>query len=142
MLLPALVAWPTAAFSERGPRLLADPGAVSAGVDEDPNTARVIVQYRSGSTLARLAASVGRAQHAARLGARLALPLADGRPLGPHSQGLHGQGLSSRQLAARLSAQPDVEWAVVDQRRTITAALPNDPYYGANQTSITPTVGQ
>ena len=142
MLLPALVAWPTAAFSERGPRLLADPSAVSVGADEDPNTARVIVQYRSGSTLARLAASAGRAQHAARLGARLALPLADGRPLGPHSQGLHGQGLSSRQLAARLSAQPDVEWAVVDQRRTITAALPNDPYYGANQTSITPTVGQ
>ena len=142
LLLPALAVWPNAAFSERGPRLLADPGLVSAAVDEDPNTARVIVQYRNGSTLARLAASAGRAQHAARLGSRLALPLVDGRPLGPHSQGLHGQGLSSRQLAARLSAQPDVEWAVVDQRRTITAVLPNDPYYGANQTSITPTVGQ
>jgi serine protease len=143
LLLSALVAWPNAAFSERGPRRLADPGALSTAVaDEDPNNASVIVQYRSGSTLARLAVSAGRAQHASRLGARLSLPLVNGRPLGPHSQGLRGQGLSSRQLAARLSAQPDVEWAVVDQRRTVTAVLPNDPYYGANQTSITPTVGQ
>jgi len=143
LLLSTLAVWPDAALSERGPRLLADPGAVSAAAaDDDPNSARVIVQYRSGSTLARLAATAGRAQHAGRLGSRLALPLVDGRPLGPHSQGLRGQGLSSRQLAARLSAQPDVEWAVVDQRRTITAELPNDPFYGANQTSITPTVGQ
>jgi serine protease len=135
--------WPSAAVSERGPKVLIDPATVSAAAaDEDPNNARVIVQYRTGSTLAKLAATAGRAQHAGRMGSRLGLPLVDGRHLGPHSQGLRGKGLSSRQLAARLSALPDVEWAVVDQRRTITAVLPNDPYYGPNQTSITPTVGQ
>ena len=143
LLLPALGLWPDAAFSERGPQRLSAPAAFAAVADgEDPNTARVIVKYREGSTLARLAASAGRAQHAGRLGSRLALPMTDGRSLGPHSQGLQAQGLSSRQLVARLAAQPDVEWAAVDQRRTITGVLPNDPFYGAGQTSITPAVGQ
>ena len=141
LLLPALGLWPDAAFSERGPQRLTAPAAAAAD-DEDPNNARVIVKYREGSTLARLAASAGRAQHAGRLAARLALPMTDGRPLGPHSQGLRAQGLSSRQLVARLAAQPDVEWAAVDRRRTITGVVPNDPYYGAGQTLITPTVGQ
>jgi serine protease len=44
-------------------------------------------------------------------------------------------------LAARLGRQPEVEWAVPDERRYATAA-PNDPYYGPNQVAITPTVGQ
>ena len=139
LLMPALGCWPDAAFSERGPQRLNAPAAADF---EDPNNARVIVKYRDGSTLARLAVSAGRAQHAGRLGARLGLPMVDGRPLGPHSQGLRAQGLSSRQLLARLAAQPDVEWAAVDQRRTISGVVPNDPYYGAGQTSITPTVGQ
>ena len=144
LLLPALGLWPDAAFSEHGPHALAatTSAAVAAAADEDPNHARVIVKYRDGSTLARLAASAGRAQHAGRMGVRLALPMLDGRPLGPHSQGLRAQGLSSRQLVARLAAQPDVEWAAVDARRTITGVVPNDPYYGAGQTSITPSVGQ
>ncbi len=139
LLMPALGLWPDAAVSERGPRLQA---LVAPAQGEDPNNARVIVKYRAGSDLARAAGMAGRAQHASRLSARLALPLADGRPLGPHSQGLRAMGLSSRQLVARLQAQPDVEWAVVDQRRSITGVLPNDPYYAGNQTSITPTVGQ
>ena len=139
LLMLALGAWPGAAASERGPRravLAAAPAAL-----EDPNLARVIVKVRSGGALARAADASGRAQHAARLGVRLALPLVDGRPLGAHTQGLRGRGLSSRQLVARLMAQPDVEWAVVDERRYITA-VPNDPYYGPNQASITPAVGQ
>ena len=143
LLLPALGLWPDAAFSERGPQRLSAPATGTAAVaDEDPNNARVIVKYRDGSALAQLAASAGRAQHASRLATRLALPMADGRPLGPHTQGLQARGLSSRQLVARLAAQPDVEWAAVDQRRTITGVVPNDPYYRAGQTSITPAVGQ
>ena len=138
LLMPALGLWPEAAFSERSPRAAA---VALAAVQEDPNQARVIVKFRSASTLARAAGGSGRAQHAGRMGSRLALPLVDGRPLGPHTQALRGHGLSSRQLAARLAAQPDVEWAVVDERRFITA-VPNDPYYAAGQTSITPTVGQ
>ncbi len=145
-LLPALLLLtlgllPVAAFSaERGPRVQA---VAPAAVDEDASNARVIVKYRADSELARSAGgTTGRSQHARRLALRLALPMADGRPLGPHSQGLRATGLSSRQLVARLLAQPDVEWAVVDQRRTISAVLPNDPYYGDNQVSVTPAVGQ
>ena len=140
------------AQAERGPRATASAAAATtpaaatsaraAVADEDSSTARVIVRYRDGSVLAQAGAAAGRAQHAARLASRLALPLTDGRALGQHTQGLHGRGLSSRQLVARLSAQPDVDWAVVDRRRTITAQIPNDPYFGPNQTSITPTVGQ
>ena len=138
LLMPALGLWPEAAFSERNPHAAA---VAPAAAQEDPSQARVIVKFRSASALARAAGGSGRAQHAGRLGGRLALPLVDGRPLGPHTQALRGHGLSSRQLAARLAAQPDVEWAVVDERRFITA-VPNDPYYAAGQTSITPSVGQ
>ena len=138
LMMPALGLWPAAAFSERNPPAAS---VAPAAALEDPNQARVIVKFRSASALARAAGAGGRAQHAGRLGSRLALPLVDGRPLGPHTQALRGQGLSSRQLAARLAAQADVEWAVVDERRYITA-VPNDPYYAAGQTSITPAVGQ
>ncbi len=135
LLLIALM--PGAAFSERGPVPRS-----AAPVAEDQSNARVIVKFRAGSALARAAVAAGRAQHAGPLGKRLSLPLTDGRPLGPHTQGLHGKGLSSAQLAARLAAQPDVEWAEVDQRRHIHAVQPNDLYYAANQTGITPLVGQ
>ena len=131
--------------AERGPRLAGSAGTTfttAAALDEDSNAARVIVRYRAGSALALAGTAAGRAQHAARLASRLALPLTNGRVLGQHTQGLHGRGLSSSQLVARLQAQPDVEWAVVDRRRSITGQVPNDPFYGAGQTSITPTVGQ
>ena len=141
-----LAGFGTTTQAERAPRMTTSAvTSASAGVlagDEDGNGARVIVRYRAGSVLAQAGATAGRAQHAARLASRLALPLTDGRALGQHTQGLHGRGLSSRQLMTRLLAQPDVEWAVVDRRRTITAVLPNDPYYGPDQTSITPSVGQ
>ena len=134
----------SAAQAERGPRLTPSAQAqmqTQTGA-EDTDGARVIVRYRAGTALALAGTAAGRAQHAARLASRLALPLTDGRVLGQHTQGLHGRGLSSRQLVARLQAQPDVEWAVVDRRRSITGQVPNDPFYGAGQISITPTVGQ
>ncbi len=107
---------------------------------EDPDRARVIVKYREGSALQ--ATAPRRPQFADRIGQRLALALADGRVLGHRTQGLHGRGMSSSALAARLAALPEVEWAVVDQRRGINAVLPNDPYYPGGQTTITPLVGQ
>ncbi len=143
--LLALLASPPAtlaalAASERGPVRRA------IGVaPEDASQARVIVKFRAGSALMRpLSAANGpplRPQHAARLATRLALPLTDGRVLGSRTQGLHGLGLSSSQLAARLAAQPDVEWAVPDRRRRLLA-LPNDPAFGAGQIGITPAAGQ
>ncbi|HSW07863.1 S8 family peptidase [Aquabacterium sp.] len=136
--------------AERGPQQLRRP-AVQA---EDASTARVIVKYKADSSLMRALSASGTTsttattatatalpQHAARLAQRLALPLTDGRVLGRRTQALRGTGLSSSQLATRLAALPDVEWAVVDQRRQLYA-LPNDPYLGDRQTGITPTAGQ
>ena len=114
---------------------------------EDPSNARVIVKYRSDSTLRQ--ALTGRSgvpvlvepQHASVLSARIRVPLADGRVLGPHTQQIRGTGVSSSELARQLSAMSDVEWATVDERRYVHAA-PNDPYFGPNQAVVTPTVGQ
>ena len=138
LALPPAFGGATRPAPEMGPRQARPAASV-----EDGAQGRVIVQYRSESALmqAPLAGARGRPQHAAALGQRLGLPLRDGRVLGTRMQALHGEGLSSTALAARLRAQADVEWAVVDERRTISAA-PNDPYYGPNQASITPVVGQ
>lgn len=133
--------------AERGPLVVraARPAA------EDASSARVIVKYRSDSMLMRALAAPGttaagtaaaaRPQQARALSQRLGLPLTDGLVLGARTQALRGVGLSSSQLAARLAAQADVEWAVPDERRRI-AALPNDPYLADGQASITPTAGQ
>jgi serine protease len=123
------------------------PGTRPAVAAEDPSEARVIVKYRSTSTLMQALSATGgttgRTQplHATMMGQRLGLPMQDGRVLDGQTQSLRGQGLSSSQLAARLAQQAEVEWAVPDERRYVAAA-PNDPYYGPNQTTITPTVGQ
>ncbi|MBC7731559.1 MAG: S8 family serine peptidase [Bacteriovorax sp.] len=71
---------------------------------------------------------------------RLGLALTDGRVLGARSQLVHAEGVSSKDLALRLSAQTDVEYAVVDGRMRALAA-PNDPRYAGGQ-SGTPVVGQ
>lgn len=107
---------------------------------EDPDNARVIVKYRNGSALARDAA--GAPRHAARLGRQMTLALVDGHVLGRRTQSLRARGLSSTALAARLVANPEVEWAVPVGRKTISAVIPNDPYFADGQTSITPAAGQ
>ena len=107
---------------------------------EDPDNARVIVKYRGGSPLAVTA--VGRPQHATRLGRQLTLAMQDGHVLGQRTQSLRASGLSSSQLAARLAALPEVEWAVPARRKTINAVEPDDPYFGGGQTTVTPAVGQ
>ena len=122
------------AWAAGGPRQ-----GVRAAV-EDPDNARVIVKYRGGSPLA--VAAAGRPQHAARLGRQLTLAMQDGHVLGQRTQSLRASGLSSGQLAARLAALPEVEWAVPARRKTITAIEPNDPYFGDGQTKVTPAVGQ
>lgn len=138
-----------AAWSATGLDLGTERGPVRAhrAMAEDPSSARVIVKYRADSTLRR--ALAGRSgfpvqmapQHAALLSARTHVLMVDGRVLGPHTQQIRGTGVSSSELARQLSAMSDVEWATVDERRYVHAA-PNDPYFGANQAVITPTVGQ
>jgi len=141
--LAMCAAWAPGAGAEPGPRL---PGRITS-TPADLSNARVIVKYRADSTMMRVlsarstSAAGVQPLHAATLSQRLSLPLADGRVLGSRMQSLQGSGLSSAQLAERLAALPDVEWAVPDERRGI-AAVPNDPYFGAGQATITPTAGQ
>ena len=140
LLASALAAWSgpaSSATAEAGPRPRAN---ALAAQTEDPDNARVIVKYRAGSALDHDAA--GAPRHAARLGKQLALALRDGHVLGRRTQSLHASGLSSSQLATRLAARADVEWAVPARRKFINGVRPNDPYFDDNQTTITPAVGQ
>lgn len=118
----------------------AGPKQAARAAAEDPDTARVIVKYRSGSALA--VAAAGQPRHAARLGRQLTLSMQDGHVLGQRTQSLRASGLSSSQLATRLAALPEVEWAVPVRRKTITAVEPNDPHFAGGQDSVTPAVGQ
>lgn len=123
-----------AAWAAGGPRQVAQAPL------EDPVNARVIVKYRSGSTLA--VAAAGQPRHAARLGRQLTLAMQDGHVLGQRTQSLRATGLSSSQLAARLAALPEVEWAEPVRRKTFNAVVPNDPYFAGGQTTVTPAAGQ
>ncbi|NBU49800.1 MAG: peptidase [Betaproteobacteria bacterium] len=148
ILLTAVVAAAGAAAeaAEPGPRMAR---AVPAPVHEDPEVARVIVKYRADSALRRVqssgagetGASAAQPIHAARLSQAIRAPLSDGRVLGPHTQAVRGQGLSSSELARRLRVLPEVEWAVVDERRRV-GNLPNDALFSDNQRNATPAVGQ
>jgi serine protease len=110
--------------------------------------ARVIVKFRVDSQLMRAqSARTGVAtqtvlpQHAQALSGRVGLSLTNGRTIGSHAQVLKAKGLSSRQLADRLAAQSDVEYAVVDGRKR-ALATPSDPLYLGGQNTATPAVGQ
>lgn len=126
--------------AERGPV------ARVTAINPVPQDARVIVKFRDGASLLRTQAqSVGKGvtalNHAVALGARSGLSLTDGRSLDARTQVMRGVGLSSANLASTLAQDPDVEWAVPDQRR-FAADVPNDPLYPGSQTSHTPVVGQ
>ena len=132
---------PPARAAERGPVFTSPPAQASAATE-----ARVIVKFKAGSSLMR-ALSVQRGlnalpQQAQTLSARLGLALTDGIPIGARAQVVKAQGISSRDLADRLAAQPDVEYAVPDGRVHAFGAVPNDPLYADNQPSATPVVGQ
>ncbi|WP_284618703.1 S8 family peptidase [Aquabacterium humicola] len=106
---------------------------------------RVIVKLRPASTAMRALGAAPRRppgpQAAATLSLRTGLALTDGRVIDARMQALRGApGLSSAALAARLAADPDVEYAVPDRRR-FPLALPNDPLFAA-QPSISPAAGQ
>ena len=135
--LCASAALPSAGI-ERGPQ----PRALA--VNAASGEARVIVKLKSESSLmqALSARTAGaRPAHAQALGARLGMTLTDGRALGPRTQVLKAQGLTSRELADRLAAQPDVEYVSIDERKFALAA-PNDPLYASGQTGTVPPTGQ
>jgi len=135
-LMPLLAVAPNDAFAQS-----ASASAVAAA------HARVIVKYKAGGALMRESALAARdpdrvaVQVAGRLSQRLGLTLRDGFAIAPRTQVLFARDLSSAELVARLQADPDVEYAEVDERMHITA-VPNDPRYADNQPVITPAAGQ
>lgn len=132
----ALAGWGLAA--QTGAASAAESSGASAAVAVP--AARVIVAFRDGAAVTR--------QHrwrkgAARAEVRVALQrraeglqgharahLLAGRAIGERAQVVRAVGLSSEDLAQRLSAHPDVAWAVVDGWRRVQSA-PNDPYFSA-----------
>ena len=131
LVVNGLVAALPAAGFERGPARRGGPAA-----DVVETQARVIVKFKADSALMRpLAASTSATatatstsvlpQHAQALSARLGLSLTNGRMIGAREQVIKAKGMSSRELADRLGAQSDVEYAAVDGRRWAQAA-PND----------------
>jgi serine protease len=108
--------------------------------------ARVIVKFRErasvlSSSSAGTAAAGSGPQQASVMGSRLGLALANGRALGARTQVMTGTGVSSAALAGALSADPDVEWAEIDQKRYVQAAPVNDPLYPDNVSTSTASNG-
>nr|HET7857634.1 hypothetical protein [Caldimonas sp.] len=123
-------------------------GPLQAPSAQSSTMARVIVKYRADSTLLRKQAlSVAGQQtlQAAALGNRIGIALDAGRAITERSHVVLGRGLTSQQLAARIAAQSDVEYAVPDERKRIVE-VPNDPLYASGPpigaTSGGPAVGQ
>lgn len=131
--------------------------STAATAAAEPPNARVIVGYRDGAALTAAhpwrkgasAADVRRAsqQRADALTRRAGVALTTGRAIGQRAQVLMARGIDSATLARRLAADPDVAYAVVDQRRR-ALAVPNDPLFSAgpavNLQTLTggPEVGQ
>lgn len=112
----------------------------------EPDTGRVIVKYRDGSVLLRgpNAAVLPRPLHADVLSRRTGWALEDRHVLGPRMQSLvvRERGVSAAQLARRLAADPDVEWAQPVRRKWAASVVPNDPLFGAGGAAPQPAVGQ
>jgi serine protease len=135
LVLLAELAVAPAWSAERGPLRRAP------GVQPVETEARVIVKFKADSSMMRalaVSATAARPMQAQALSSRLGLEMSDGHALGPRTQVLTAKGIGSRELAARLSAQSDVEYAEVDERMRAYAA-PNDPRY---LTSPSPVAGQ
>jgi serine protease len=134
--------------------LLGSPIAIEAPHAQNsaaPENARVIVKYRAESNLARkhaLTVSGKRRLQTEALGADVGVALLGGPEIAERSHVVIARGMGSSALAARLASHPDVEFAVVDQKRR-AAVVPNDPFYTSRPynsttapTSGGPLVGQ
>jgi len=105
---------------------------------ESVDVARVIVKFRQDSSMVRrhtLSAKASASEtldkvtaRANSLGTRLGLTLRTGRALTSHVQVISAKGISAATLAARLTAEADVEYAVIDYRRKHFGS-PTDPMY-------------
>ncbi len=113
---------------------------------ESAGNGRVIVKFRERASILSVSANSGTGsaaatgpQKATALGARLGLALTDGRILGERTQVMKASGMSSTALAQAIGADPEVEWAEVDEKRYIQASPVNDPLYPDNlSTAVAP----
>ncbi|WP_083440505.1 S8 family peptidase [Aquincola tertiaricarbonis] len=146
LLLPMVLAFGAlTAHAERAPRL---PTLSNAAIASE---ARVIVKFKADSSTLRaraLSATAGRDsvalmlnERAGLLGSRAGVSLSSGSPAGERAQVVMASGITSEQLAARLSADAEVEYAEPDRRMT-RLAVPNDPYFSSRDAAVTPDVGQ
>jgi serine protease len=123
--------------AERGPAPRAKPA-------ERIDIGRVIVKFKARAKILQVQGAQGTdvlPQRAHVLASRLGLSLADGRAMGERTQLMTAAGIASTELAERIAADSEVEWAVADQRRFI-ARVPNDSLYATGQTGSIPEVGQ
>jgi serine protease len=128
------------------PHAAATTGATAATQE----TARVIVQYKAGSSVMRalsarteLPANQRIPRHAAVLSTRHGVAMTDGAAVSARSQVVFAKGMSSAKLAELLSKDADVEFAEPDRKRRILAVSPpNDPLYPVQTGPATPAVGQ
>ena len=112
---------------------LAQVPAAAAG--QAAGAGRVIVKLKADSALLRaqaqsLSAAAQKTSRTQALGQRLGVALVAGSFVSERAHVVFARGMTSAELAARLSAQPDVEYAVADGRKRIVAA-PNDPFYAS-----------
>lgn len=146
LLLPLVLALGAlSAHAERAPR---PPTLTDAGAAE----ARVIVKFKADATTLRaraLSSTAGADGPAAVLGARagalgtrLGVALKAGQGVSDRAQVVTAAGLSSAELAARLAADADVEYAEPDRRMTRLATTPNDPLFLSAAGAEGPAVGQ
>lgn len=109
-----------------------------------PAQARVIVKFKADSSLLRRQAlsATATSERAASLSQRVGMALSAGAAVSDRMQVVTASGIGSAELAQRLAAQSDVEYAVPDQRRR-RFAPPNDPRYSTvSLGSGGPVVGQ
>lgn len=121
--------------------------SVPSAVSPAEQTARVIVKYKSDSSVMRaLSASntsgpLRAPQHAAVLSGRHGIAMTDGSAVDRRAQVVFARGITSAKLAELLSKDIDVEYAEPDRVRR-AQSIPNDPLYPNGQISATPAVGQ
>jgi serine protease len=118
--------------------LLAAPAGAQSQVQTDAE-ARVIVRFKPKADSVRAKALALRATRfeareiaqtrATALGMRTGHALRAGLSLDDRTHVVMASGLNGAQLMKRLAADPEVEFAVVDQRRK-HLAVPNDPLFG------------
>lgn len=103
--------------------------------------ARVIVKFKPVPVLSKAGPTAPAISRASVLGKRLGVAMIDGPALSEDTQVVMSRGMTSIELAQRLARDPEVEYAVPDQRRKALAGA-NDPLYRDSVPGNGPAVGQ